>query len=248
MSRREYKNAPIEEAIVEFRFAPGSEWDLTIPGKLHQHPAIRDVYPGKPRTQRILQGKLEATAGQPAAFNFQEGVGRIQLVDADAKRLVSLGPDLLSVHVLRPYEGWDKFRPRANFALTAYREVAGVNSMSRIGLRYVNKIVVPVREFELYDYFNCAPPSPEGLPEQMASFLTRVEYVYNDGRKLIVTFASIEAPQGASAFLLDLDGVWEGQGIPIDAAMSIVDELHGRVGAAFERLITDKLRGVFDAG
>ncbi len=248
MSRREYKNAPIEEAIVEFRFAPGSEWDLTIPGKLHQHPAIKNVYPGKPRTQRLLQGALEATAGQPAAFNVQEGVGRIQLVDADAKRLVSLGPDLLSVHVLRPYEGWDNFRSRTDSALAAYREVAGVDSMLRIGLRYVNKIVVPVPAFDLDEHFNCGPRTIDGLPEVIANFLTRVDYVYDDGKRLIVTFAAIEAPQGSCAFLLDLDGVWEGARTPMDSAMSVVDELHERMGSAFERLITDKLREVFDAG
>jgi len=38
--REPYKNPPIEEALLELQFVPGQEWDLTIPGKLHQHPAI----------------------------------------------------------------------------------------------------------------------------------------------------------------------------------------------------------------
>jgi hypothetical protein len=45
-TRRQYKNPPIEEALAEFRFVPRQEWDLTIPGKIHQHPNIRDAYRG----------------------------------------------------------------------------------------------------------------------------------------------------------------------------------------------------------
>lgn len=248
-ARRQYKNAPIEEALVEFRFtSSGAEWDLTIPGKLHQHPAIRDAYSGKPRTQRILETVMQAVAGQAPAFNVQQGVGGIQLVDADAKRLLGLKPDVLSVHVLRPYEGWEKFRPRVDAAVRAYREVSGVDSVVRIGLRYVNRIVIPVEGLKLGEYFTCGPRSPDGLPNEMAGFLTRVEYVYEEHQKLIMTFASLEALPGSSAFLLDLDTIWEGESLHIDSAMSTLDALKEHVGSGFESLITDKLREVFDAG
>jgi hypothetical protein len=40
-----YKNAPIEEALCEFRFAPeqgNPEWDLTLPGRLQVQEALRE--------------------------------------------------------------------------------------------------------------------------------------------------------------------------------------------------------------
>ena len=40
--RRRYRNPPIEEALCEFRFKPGRDWDLTIPGKLQA--AIGEEY------------------------------------------------------------------------------------------------------------------------------------------------------------------------------------------------------------
>jgi uncharacterized protein (TIGR04255 family) len=248
-ARHQYKNAPIAEALVEFRFTPGAEWDLTIPGKLHQHPAIKDEYPGKPRTQNVLQAIVQANVGQAPNFNLQQGVGGIQLVDADAKRILALAPNALSVHVLRPYEGWEKFRPRMDAALTAYREVAGVDSVVRIGLRYVNQVQIPLKQIRIEDYFTCAPQTPAGLPDLMASFMTRTEHVFEDKGKLILTFASLDwtASAPACTFLLDLDAIWEGPGTPVAGAMSIVDVLKERVGSAFEKLITQKLREVFDA-
>lgn len=247
-ARREYRNAPVEEAIVEFRLAPGSEWDPTVPGKLHEHPDIKDAYSGRPRTQRVVQTLLQATAGQPAELSFEEGIGGVQLVDEDAKHLISVSPNLLSVHVLRPYEGWEHFRQRAKSVIAAYRQIVGIHKVQRLGLRYVNRIVIPTAEVDLDEYFHCGPRSLTGLPDQMASFLNRAEYLYGNGQKLIMTFATIQAPPGMGAFLLDLDVFWEGEAIEIDTALPILDAMHERLGAAFETVITDKMREVFDAG
>jgi len=90
--KRKYRNPPIEEALVEFRFVPGQEWDLTIPGKLHQHDAIKAQYPGKPRTQKVfLEAELQAGPGHPPNLAVHEGVGRVQLVDERGNHLISLG-------------------------------------------------------------------------------------------------------------------------------------------------------------
>jgi uncharacterized protein (TIGR04255 family) len=58
----------------------------------------------------------------------------------------------------------------------------------------------------------------------------------------------MEAAPGNPAFLLDLDVVWEAsQPSGVDTALTIVDDLHDREGKAFEAVITDELRRVFDA-
>ena len=45
MTRRQYKNAPIQEALCEFHFVPGPEWDVTVVGKLHDR--VKEIYDGK---------------------------------------------------------------------------------------------------------------------------------------------------------------------------------------------------------
>lgn len=244
---KRYRNPPIEEALVEFRLVPAQEWDLTIPGKLHQHPAIKDQYPGKPRTQKVVEAALQAAPQQPPHLTVREGVSRIQLVSEDGRRLISLGTDVLSVNVLHPYEGWEEFRPRIEAALKAYAEVAAAKAVARVGVRYINKIVLAGTELDLGAYFRFGPPSAEGLPKRMGGFVSRVEYIYDDGAKLLLTYASVEAPAGRSAFLLDLDAIWEGpEPLTMDKVMRIADDLHDREERAFEATITDKTRKVFD--
>lgn len=252
--RRRYKNPPIEEALCEFRFLPGQEWDLTMPGKLHT--AVHDSYPGKPRQQKVVEAALHAQAGVASNLMFREGLARVQLVTEDAKRLVGIGPDALSIHMLRPYQnpaspdssGWDEFRPRIQEALDAYWKVAEPRAVHRIGLRYINKIVVPERSVDSADYFTCAPPHVDGLPNQMSSFVGQVAYSYEDGVRLVLNYATVDAAADNVAFLLDIDVIWQaGEGIDRDEALTRADDLRARERAAFEALITDRSRRLFDA-
>jgi uncharacterized protein (TIGR04255 family) len=244
--RRRYKNPPIEEALVEFRMVPGQDWDLTIPGKLHER--VKASYQGKPRQQKLFQASVQAVHGEPTGLAMHEGVVRVQLVDSDGRKLLSLGADVLSVNVLKPYDSWENFKPRIDDALRAYVDVSGAEKVSRIGVRYINKVVLEGTDIDLPKYFLCGPSVPPGLPRRVGGFLNRAEHVFEDGVKVLVTFASIDAGENKSAFLLDLDVVWEGA-VPLDtnAALEKVDDLHEREGIAFEALITDETRAIFDA-
>ena len=252
MERRRYKNPPIEEALVEFRFEPSQEWDLTMPGRLHGE--LREAYRGKPRQQNVVQASLVAQQGQAPNFAVREGLGKVQLVTDDASRLVAIGPDVLSVHMLRPYQrdeegsGWDEFRPRIVEALSAYWDVAEPNGVQRIGLRYINKVVIPESIGEVARYLKAAHPSVEGLPEQLGGFVGRVEYVYPDDLRLVVSHATVEAPESQVAFLMDIDLIWQSnEAVDKDRALAIADDLRARERDVFEALITDDARSLFDA-
>jgi len=253
--RKVYKNPPIEEALVDFHFQPGPEWDPTIPGKMHEHPHIKAAYPGKPRQQVLYQAEFQAGPRQERNLSLREELGRVQLVDSEnPHRLITIGRDVLSVNVLRPYEGWESFRPRVETALEAYWAVVEPAAVVRIGVRYLNRLVVPLAKPTLDTYLRCVAPRVEGLPATMDGFTSRMTYRYEDGIKLIVTQASLSAPPDMSTFLVDLDVIWEAStegdgalGVQLDAVMDMVDMLHGRECTAFEATITDEARRVFDA-
>jgi uncharacterized protein (TIGR04255 family) len=252
--RRRYKNPPIEEAVCEFRFTPGPEWDLTIPGKLHA--VVRDTYPGKPRHQNVVEAALQSESGRSPNLMFREGIMKVQLVNEAGNRMLAVGQDVLSVHVLRPYQnpedpetsGWDEFRPRIETGLRAYWTVAEPVGVHRIGIRYINKIVIPRPTIRIETYFACGPPPIKDLPEQVGALLSHVEYRYEDGAKLLLTHANTEAPIGSVGFLLDLDVVREApEPLPQERVMERVDELRERERSAFEAVITNAARELFDA-
>ncbi len=252
--RRRYKNPPVEEALCEFRFKPGQAWDLTIPGKLQA--AFGDEYVGKPQEQRVFQVGLQVQGDKPSNLQFGEGLARVQLVTGDGKRMVGVGPDVLSIHMLRPYQdprepgrgGWEEFRPRIETALEAYSEVAQPVGVIRVAIRYINRIVIPQGTVRIEQYLKSALPEVDGLPNHVTNFMSRVDYMYQDDVRIVLSQGSIDAPPDQVSFLLDLDVIWE-KTEPVDEsrALMIAEDLRDRERAAFEAVITDKSRELFDA-
>ena len=254
MQRRQYRNPPIKEAVCEFRFSPDDDWDLTLPGLFHEK--IKSEYSAKPREVSTI------------GVGFQVGVipehrvlkappapppgAKVQFLTADERRIVGIGPSLLSISVLQPYSRWEDFRENIESALMTYHEVAQPSGVQRIGLRYINQIVLEGGNIELTDYFTYAPDmATEELSVKMIGVYSRIMAKYEDQPiKLLTSFASTDAPEGHLGFLLDLDVIWEAEGeklLSIENAMAMVGDMRVRERTAFESLITNGCREVFDA-
>jgi len=254
VQHRRYRNPPIEEALCEFRFRPGREWDLTVPGKLQA--ALGDAYSGRSREQKAVKVGLGVRDGQPSDFQYREGLARVQLATADGQRLVGVGKDVLSIHMLRPYQrrgattgGWDEFKPRIAKALSAYWRVAEPEGVIRVGVRYINKLMTRHGEDRPEEYFACSIPRNDVLPEKVRAFACRIEYPYADGVRLIL-IQGLPASSTADSpgFLLDLDVIREDD-TPLNQqqALEVAADLRGRERQVFESVITEKARRLFDA-
>lgn len=242
MSSRQYKNPPIEEALCEFIFTPTEEWNLTLPGKLQM--AIKDEYSGSPRQVNIQKFVPRAPNTMGLENDF-----RVQFPTSDATRFVTIGKDSVVINVLKPYEGWTLFKPRIMRALEAYERIANLQSVVRIGVRYINKIIIPSIGTDPALYFNLTSTKEKGLNAKLASFTWRSEYLADDQTKLMITHAGI-APSGPdrTEFILDIDTVFDqGRLEGLDRIMEAVEKLHTTEGCAFESIITDEARKLFDA-
>ena len=246
--RHSYKNPPIEEALCEFRFVPGQDWDFTIPGKVHTE--LGDDYTGRPQQQKVVAVEIKGGGDEPVRYG--ERLAMVQLVTEDGKRIVGVGPDVLSVHMLRPYQyvaeqgGWSEFQLRLEKALDVYWKVAQPKGVKRIGMRYINKIVVPQDKVRVGDYIKCALPVVNGLPDHQNSTMSRVDYSYEDGVRLVLSHWSINEPSNQVLFL-DLDITWENtEPVARDEAMLKAGDLRTRERDAFETVITDEARRLFN--
>ena len=252
-SRRRYRIPPIEEAICEMHFAPGRDWDLTIPGKLQSE--LGSAYIGRPQEQRVqVFGVGLEQQGSPPSIQIGEGLAKVQLVTEDSRRIIGVGPDVLSIHILRPYHsttypeptGWMEFYTRIEEALKAYWNVAEPIGINQIGIRYINIINIP-GDTDLDKYLNSALPKMDILPSHMTNFVSRVEYMYQDNIRLILSQSSVGDQPNNLGFYLDLDLIWSDVD-PVDQAraLTIASDLHDREKQAFEAIITDKTREVFN--
>ena len=187
MSTRQYKNPPIEEALCEFTFKPlveGQQFDLTLPGRLRVEPKMAE-YSGQSRTQNIQTiATTVATAEQPSNVAIQNALFRIQLPTVDGKRMISIGANTLAINVLRPYEGWHNFRPRIERALEAFTKISGVSPVVRIGVRYINRIVIPATDVRPSSFLGSIPKESRVSESQLTNFMERGEYVRHDSLKI----------------------------------------------------------------
>ena len=174
--------------------------------------------------------------------------------------MVGVGPDVMSVHMLRPYQnsatletsGWDEFRPRIEKAIKAYWDVANPRGVSRIGVRYINKLVVPKRKegikHSLKELVECTPPDIPDFPGMMDNLASRFEYTCPDNMKLALSQHLANAADGQFEFFLDIDVFWDIVDQPIDrkAVLKRTDQLKKQENKIFEALITDKARENFN--
>jgi uncharacterized protein (TIGR04255 family) len=248
---RRYRNPPIQEALCEVRFEPGSETDFAAPGRFFEK--VRASYPGKPRQHQVVATAFQVGTDQanPRMSMQQQGVTLVLFPSEDGLRLVGLGQNILTVHDLRPYSGWERFRPRIEAALRAYEEVDKPKGIRHIALRYINRVNIRSPKVCVGDYLTLVPQLPKAVPATISGFLSRLEGVFADRPfRLILNVATLPPEnQEETAFLLDIEvrQEWTEETLPLSKAISHIDELRDRERSAFEAFITDRAREVFNA-
>lgn len=241
MTRR-YANPPVVEALCEV-YTKGSAWDPTIPGLFYDR--FRDRFPKRGQAQSVM---IEATVGAPElAARVTSPEPRSQFKQEDGSRMIQVARDLIVVNQLRPYPAFEEWRPLILEALGIYQELARPAQVERIGLRYINRVVIPESEFPMDRYFGIYPQLPEALGSTYGSFMLRIEVpIPSPGHSLLATFGTAPADKGGAAFVLDLyDTIAEPD---FNAVGRRVDEAHSHIERAFEAMITDATRRLFGEG
>ncbi len=240
---RVYQNPPLVEALCEFQFVE-DEWDWTIPGLIYQD--IQAKFPQKRQT-KVVEFAMEAGDTQ---FNqrIQGTTTRMQFVRDDEAAMVQVGPNLLVINHLAPYPHWAEFKPTIFDTLSVYQNVAKPAGFNRIGLRYINRIVIPETNYDFSKYFNVQPCLPDSISTPFRSLFLRMELPYvEDNGLLLLTLASTpsESPR-VSSFILDFDFVTtDAIELTVDTARIWVEQAHNRIEEAFESCITPDLRKLF---
>ena len=240
---RRYANPPVVEALCEV-LTTRSQWDATIPGLFYER--VKDRFPK--RGQRADLG-IEVTLGpETPDARVTQREPRSQFSRDDGSRMVQVGRDLVVVNQLRPYPQFEEWRPEVLRALDVYRELAKPAGVDRLGLRYINRVVVPETQFPMDRYFRIHPQVPRELSASHGPFMLRLDLPASSGEhRLLITFGSAPSDAGTTAFILDLyDMVGIGPKEGFASLERRIDEAHANVEKAFEGAITDSARALFE--
>lgn len=162
--------APITEAVLDIRVKIRE--GLLVDHLNSIYNSVSGQYPDK-KERHKWEGKLEFKKGVAPISTTAEEIDGYMFYSADQKQILQARLDGFTFSRLRPYETWESFRDEANRLWQIYRDVVSPE-ITRVALRYINKMEIPLTSKNLSDHLSAAPIVPNNLPQGVSSFLTRV--------------------------------------------------------------------------
>lgn len=157
----------------------------------------------------LFHVQLNMGGGRPPEQTTQSDAtfGR-KYVSGDKTQLVVFRRSGFSFSRLPPYQRWTSFRNEAKRFWDIYRLAAGPMPIVRFGLRYINRISVPIGE-NVNKYLRLFPEVPDnrdGTPRIINASFMRVDSMLKeiDNGRLIIQQAALP-PQDPDTATLSLD-------------------------------------------
>ncbi len=237
------KNAPIKEAVIDFRVRLSSGFDVKQFGSLYEQ--LKDEYP-ETQVQRKSEIKVELRK-ERIVKPVSNQISGYRYVSSDKKKIVQAKMDGLTFSRLHPYIKWVEFHEEAQRLWQLYKDITSPESITRVALRYINNLNIPMPIIDFGDYLEAPPKVPEKLPQGVSSFLTRIvihePYI---GANAIVTQALEKIVTDVAPVILDIDAFkLQPEGIEEDDAWEIIEKLRHFKNKIFFSSITESLKELY---
>lgn len=166
-------NAPITEAIIDFRVKQQDGFDV---GKFAAlRPKLEWAYP-KWEEKKLLEFGIQQEVGKQRVQSFNDlGVQGHFFRSADGTKVAQFRRDGFTFNRLKPYTSWDEVFAEASHLWNIYVETAAPSEVSRIAVRYINRVLLPLPLGEFAQYLTAPPALPSGVPKLISGFFTRVD-------------------------------------------------------------------------
>ncbi|MGD0534706.1 MAG: TIGR04255 family protein [Methanoregula sp.] len=238
-----YKNPPIVEAICEFRFSKETKWDPTIAGSVYEK--VKDQFPSK---ESRLEQQVEVKAGDAGFSQNLVASQRAIMLSPDRSSLIQVGQHLLSVNHLKPYAGWENFRPKIKMAYDTLNSITAVEGIERMALVYIDRIEIPGKKIEMEEYFKFYPSLGSDLPHDHMGFMVGVDFPFNDQRdfcKLQLTSAMATKKDHIALLMTTEYYLAKRKSVSPEKSIDWMEEAHTKIRELFRGCITEKLEDIF---
>jgi len=165
---------------------------------------------------------------------------------ADGKRIAQFRIDGFTFNQLAPYTEWKEVFGTAQQLWNDYYQTGNVQSVSRIAVRYINRISLPL-PLNLSEYVIGSVLRPEKWPKDVQSMLSRLVLVENDILANVTQLLEGPAVEGHIPLIFDIDVYKEK---PFDrselgALPRDFEELRDMKNRIFYENLTEKAKAMF---
>ena len=257
-----YPHAPLTLVAVEARFPTAGD---ELPSVAERR-SIRDALGEDWVMTDATSTELEFSSDRPQPSIRQ--VPAVRFVTRDLMVAVTLRPASLVVETTN-YPGYTAFREVVRRAATAVDAASRPDGVTRLGLRYIDEIIVPGMRDAPFSAWNewlsgdILPPRPKQLADlglEQSAWNGQASYQLAANRVLQLRWGYSPAPLVAEPpgglrqpralineprVFMDFDCAWTPEDLPAFSAANLMkecDTLHAPMCGLFESLITERLR------
>jgi len=237
--------APIVEAVIDFRVQLNSK--ATVSALKDLHSRIKSDYPNTGEHRR-WQGTFDIKPGQVPTSRAEDlGVTGYIFKSSDSKQIVQYRLDGFAFSRLTPYPKWDIVKAEAARLWEIYSSV-GIEKVTRVATRYINKVDIPLPVTKLEDYLTGLPSAPT-LNLGLTSFLNRLQ-VKEASQEFDAIITQVLQPPSNPAVVsvvLDIDAYKQASfEAPFTKAWETLENLRKFKNELFFNLITEKTAKLFE--
>jgi uncharacterized protein (TIGR04255 family) len=241
-------NAPIVEAVIEVRGRAEEPWEESaiqtqLKKQLPDYPQVA--------SHREFQHEVKMAPGQePQQTLLDLGWKGLRLQSADKLHIAQFNRDGFVFSRLRPYESWEQLIDEGMRLWKIHREIARPSEVQRLGLRFINRILLPPKYVDFEDYLKAPPKPPDGLDLPFHGFFHNETLAVPGYPYAINIIRTIQQPQPPDhdriGIILDNDvftvGSFEFQQEELERRLA---EMRWLKNKAFFGIISDKALATF---
>lgn len=243
-----FKNPPIQEALLDIQVTLPPEASLEILKGFHS--GLEERFPERQERISLQQGFQFSGAGETQAVTASRSVDGYLFVSKQTGKIVQARLDGFTFNKLKPYSRWDDFSSEAKELWERYVKIVKPANIRRIGLRYLNRIEIPLPIGDTSEWCLLFPDLPRKIPQKIADFFLRftvpLENAPAAGASVTLTF---EPPQKSAtlALILDIDAFQAFEMLPPDTEeiWKRLAMLRGLKNDIFDASLTDKTKAMF---
>lgn len=237
-----YPNAPIVEAV----------FDVKVSNTIIVNPSIFEQFAKTELKEFPISNKRQNVN---VRIDNSRGTGHIGKTtnllgyifsNIQGNRKVQFRLDGYSFNMLRPYSNWDDFSDTAFKHLQKYITLAKPLAITRIGLRYINRIDLPFENQEFENYIKYLPPVPAGLPKKFEKYFLQMQIpVDDDLSKAVISQTFEQEKNGRIPFIIDIDVFQDDRIKANDSLTEKFNSLRNLKNRIFEDLVTEDCKHFF---
>lgn len=239
---RHLSRAPITEAVIDIR--------ATLPkaSRTLEYLAALNTQFGEPYLDRkdIKEFQYRVQLDHPEVDEKISTKLGFRYTNAKCTQVIQATVNGFTFSRLPPYEDWDKLKEEAERTWNIYSAHVRPETITRVAVRYINKLVLPGPVIELDHYLRYVPKVPKVLPQVLDAYLSQI--VVHDphgGLTAIVIQSSPPSPTEVSP-ILDIDVFRERVFADADEAWDAIDRLRNFKNQVFFDCITEKTAKLFE--